>query len=135
MTDTKPRPRMLEGRAYRLDLEQGHLFVTISDLDDKPSEIFGCLGKAGTATLGMAEALSRMITLHLRRDTPLDEIVHHLEDIGEMQPWPNPQLGEGVMVRGIADGFAKCLQLHEKNRQVKQQDEPGEQEGQEPDAT
>ena len=116
MTDTKVRPDILKGRGYRLDLEYGHLFVTINDLDDKPFEIFGWLGKAGTQTSGMAEALARMVTLHLRRDTPLDEIVHHLEDIGEMQPWPNPQFGEGVVVKVIADGFAKCLQLHERNR-------------------
>ncbi len=50
-----------------------------------------------------------MVTLHLRRDTPVQEIIDHLDDTGEVQPWPNPQLGEGVVVKGIADGMAKCL--------------------------
>ena len=108
--ETKPRPKTLSGHNYKLDLEHDHLFITINHLDDKPFEVFLWQGKGGSQTYGMAEALGRMVSLHLRRDTPVDEIVKQLDGIGEMQPWPNPWLGEGVMVKGIADGLAKCLQ-------------------------
>ena len=108
---TKPRPDSLPGNNYEIQLEHGKLFITINHLEGKvePFEIFGWQGKAGSQTYGMTEALSRMVSLHLRRDTPVEEIIKHLDSIGEVQPWPNPWLGEGVMVKGIADGMAKCL--------------------------
>ena len=108
--ETKPRPKTLSGHNYKLDLEHGHLFITINHLDDKPFEVFLWQGKGGSQTYGLAEALGRMVSLHLRRDTPVGEIIKQLDGIGEVQPWPNSWLGEGVMVKGIADGLAKCLQ-------------------------
>ena len=113
--ETKIRPQTLPGHNYRIELEHGHLFITINHLDGKPFEIFGWLGKAGTQIYGMAEALGKMVSLHLRRDTPVEEIIDQLDGIGGIQPWPNPWLGEGVMVKGIADGFAKCLAYFMEN--------------------
>ena len=115
MAETQTRPQTLEGHSYRLEVEHGHLFVTINHIDGKPFEVFAWLGKAGSGTSGMTEAISRLASLHLRRGTSVNEVINQLDEIGEMQPWPNAWLGKDVVVRGIADGIAKCLAYFQKH--------------------
>ena len=79
-------------------------------MTDGPLEVLGSLGKAGSPEHGMVETACRLISLHLRRGTPIEEIVGECRGIGEMQPWPNQVPGGGtVIVRGIADGIAHVL--------------------------
>ena len=105
------RPRTLRSTTTRLATERGSLFVTVCvDDDGRPVEVLGSLGKAGTPEHGMVETACRLISLHLRRGTPLVEIVGQCRGIGEMQPWPNRMPGgRTVQVRGIADGIAHVL--------------------------
>ena len=105
------RPRTLRSTTTKLATERGSLFVTVCvDDDGRPYEILGSLGKAGSPEHGMAETACRLISLHLRRGTPVDEIVGQCRGIGEMQPWPNLMPGgRTVQVRGIADGIAHVL--------------------------
>ena len=107
----RDRPRTLRSTTTRLATERGNLFVTVSvDDDGRPLEILGSLGKAGSPEQGMVETACRLISLHLRRGTPLDEIVGQCRLITDMQPWPNPMPGgRTVLVRGIADGIAHIL--------------------------
>ncbi len=107
----RERPRTLRSTTTRLSTERGSLFVTVCvDDDGRPVEVLGSLGKAGSPEHGMVETACRLISLHLRRGTPLTEIVGQCRGIGEMQPWPNPVPGGGtVIVRGIADGIAHIL--------------------------
>ena len=54
-----------------------------------------------------------MVSLHLRRGTPLDEIVDQCQGISEMQPWPNVmEDGSTVYVRGLGDAIALILRGH-----------------------
>ena len=50
----------------------------------------------------MTELACRLISLHLRRGTPVEEIVDQIQGIAEMQPFFN-QLGDGrsVAVLGL----------------------------------
>lgn len=107
----RDRPRTLRSTTTRLATERGNLFVTVSvDEDGRPLEILGSLGKAGSPEQGMVETACRLISLHLRRGTPLDEIVVQCRGIGEMQPWANLMPGgRTVLVRGVADGIAHIL--------------------------
>ena len=110
-TAPRGRPRTLESVTTRLVTEHGALYLTVSrDGDGRPYEVFGRLGKSGGFEHGVAELACRLISLHLRRGTPLGEVVAQCRGIGEMQPWPNvlPD-GRNVYVRGLGDALAQIL--------------------------
>ena len=116
MTTTQARPRSLASTTTKLQTEIGNLYVTVSVGDDgQPMEIFGFLGKGGSFPHGVTELACRLISLHLRRGTPLEEIVDQCQDIAEMQPFWN-QLGDGrnVPILGLGDGIAHVLKGHLK---------------------
>ena len=110
-TATRPRPRSLPSETTKLSTELGNLYVTVClDDDGYPFEVFGSLGKAGSLQHGVAELACRLVSLHLRRGTPLDEIVDQCQGISEMQPWPNVmEDGSTVYVRGLGDAIALIL--------------------------
>ena len=73
---TRPRPRSLPSTTTKLQTEMGSLFVTVStDEDGEPFEVFGFLGKGGSFQHGVTELACRLISLHLRRGTPVEEII------------------------------------------------------------
>ena len=87
---TRARPRSLPSTTTKLQTEFGSLFVTVSvDEDGEPFEVFGHLGKAGSFQHGVTELACRLISLHLRRGTPLAEIIDQIQGIAEMQPFFN----------------------------------------------
>ena len=110
-TTTRHRPRTLPSVTTRLNTELGNLFVTVGlDDDGQPFEVFGSLGKAGSLQHGITELACRLVSLHLRRGTPLDEIIGQVRGISEMQPWPNRMDdGRTVYVRGLGDAIALTL--------------------------
>ena len=115
-TKTQPRPRSLPSTTTKLQTELGNLYVSVSvDEDGKPFEVFGFLGKGGSFQHGVTELACRLISLHLRRGTPLAEIIDQIKGISEMQPFAN-QLADGtpVWVRGLGDGIAHILKTHVK---------------------
>ena len=121
-TKTQQRPRSLPSTTTRLQTEMGNLFVTVSvDEDGEPFEVFGALGKGGSFQHGVTELACRLITLHLRRGTPIEEIVDQIQGIAEMQPFWN-QLGDGrsVPVLGLGDGIAHILKAHLKAREKRE---------------
>lgn len=111
MTTTRRRPRTLPSTTTKLRTEHGNLYVTVSvDEEGRPFEVFGALGKAGTFTSGVTELACRLISLHLRRGTPVEEIVEQCRGIAEMQPWPNlMDDGETLYVLGLGDAIAHVL--------------------------
>ena len=114
MTATGSRPRSLPSVTTRLKTELGSLFVTVGlDEEGQPLEVFGSLGKAGSLQHGMTELACRLVSLHLRRGTPVEEIVDQCQGISEMQPWPNIiEDGSTVYVRGLGDAIALVLRDH-----------------------
>ena len=115
-TTTRPRPRSLPSTTTKLQTEMGSLFVTVStDEDGQPFEVFGWLGKGGSFQHGVTELACRLISLHLRRGTPLDEIIDQCQGIQEMQPFFNTMAdGRSVAVLGLGDGIAHILKAHLK---------------------
>ena len=116
---TRARPRSLPSTTTKLQTEYGNLYVTVSvDEDGEPFEVFGYLGKGGSFQNGVTELACRLISLHLRRGTPLTEIIDQMQGISEMQPFWN-QLGDGrsVPVLGLGDGIAHILRSHLKVRE------------------
>ncbi len=108
---TRSRPRSLPSTTTRLATEHGNLYVTVSTDDEgRPFEVFGWLGQGGTFQHGVTELACRLISLHLRRGTPVAEIIDQCAGIQEMQPWPNSMPGgESVWVLGLGDGIAHVL--------------------------
>ena len=113
-TKTRPRPRSLPSATTKLQTEFGNLYVTVTtDEDGEPFEVFGWLGKGGSFQHGVTELACRLISLHLRRGTPLEEIIDQIQGIQEMAPFWNT-LGDGrsVPVLGLGDGIAHILKTH-----------------------
>ena len=110
-------PRTLRSITTRLATELGSLFVTVCvDDDGRPVKVLGSLGKAGSPEQGVTDTACRLVSLHLRRGTPLSEIVAECRGIGGMQPWPNADRGGGAFyVRGVADGIAHVLRDFAEN--------------------
>ena len=124
-TTTRARPRSLPSTTTKLKTEMGSLFVTIStDEDGEPFEVFGFLGKGGSFQHGVTELACRLISLHLRRGTPVEEIIEQCQGIQEMAPFWN-QMGDGrsVPVHGLGDGIAHILKAHLKEREERQKAE------------
>ena len=118
-TGTRARPRSLPSTTTKLQTEMGSLFVTVSvDEDGEPFEVFGYLGKGGSFQHGVTELACRLISLHLRRGTPVEEVIDQMQGIQEMQPFWN-QMGDGrsVPVHGLGDGIAHILKAHLKARE------------------
>ena len=110
-TTTRPRPRSLPSTTTKLQTEYGNLYVTVStDEDGEPFEVFGWLGKGGSFQHGVTELACRLISLHMRRGTPLEEVIDQCQGIQEMQPFFNTMPdGKSVAVLGLGDGIAHIL--------------------------
>ena len=113
-TNTRSRARSLPSTTTKLNTEFGSLYVTVSvDESGQPFEVFGFIGKGGSFQHGVAELVCRLISLHLRRGTPVEEIIDQCQGIAEMQPFANvlPD-GTSVAVLGLGDGIAHILKTH-----------------------
>ena len=116
---TRPRPRSLPSTTTKLQTEFGNLYVTVStDEDGEPFEVFGWLGKGGSFQHGVTELACRLISLHLRRGTPLEEVIDQCRGIQEMQPFFNMMPdGKSVAILGLGDGIAHILKAHLKAKE------------------
>ena len=114
-----PRPRSLHSATTRVRTEMGDLFVTVSvDEDGRPLEVFGRLGKGGSFEQGVTELACRLVSLHLRHGTPLEEVIDQIQGIRDMQPfWNGLGGGRSVPVHGLGDGIAHILKVHLRSRE------------------
>ena len=111
----KPRPRVLHGNTYRTPTPLGTAYITINENGDRtPFEVFANVGKAGSDTAAVAEAIGRLISLTLRMPSPLtaDErlagVIEQLSGIGGRRP-----MGFGPnRVRSLPDAIAQILARH-----------------------
>lgn len=117
-TMTRDRPRSLPSTTTKLQTEMGNLFVTVSvDEAGDPFEVFGHLGKGGSFQNGVTELACRLISLHLRRGTPLGEIIDQIQEISEMQLFWNQLDGKSIPALGIGDGIAHVLKAHQRAKE------------------
>jgi ribonucleoside-diphosphate reductase alpha chain len=123
----KPRPRSLTGRTYRVETPLGTAYIVVNEHGDgDPFEVFVSVGKAGSDTMAVAEAMGRMISLALRMPSPLstkrrlEEIVAQLTGIGGGRP-----LGFGPQrVLSLPDGIARVLAEHLGQVRVEEAEPP-----------
>ena len=121
-TPTRARPRSLPSTTTKLSTEMGSLFVTVStDEDGEPFEVFGVLGKGGSFQHGVTELACHLISLHLRRGTPVEEVIDQCQGIQEMAPFFNKMAdGRSVAVLGLGDGIAHILKAHLKAKEERE---------------
>jgi len=114
-TTVRPRPHCLKGKTYHLGTPLGTAYITVNaNGEDEPFEVFLNVGKAGSDTAAVAEAIGRLISLVLRIPSPLSatrrlkQVVRQLKGIGGGRP-----LGFGRdRVRSLPDGVAHVLAEH-----------------------
>ena len=115
LTTVRPRPHHLDGKTYHLGTPLGTAYITVNiNGDGEPFEVFLNVGKAGSDTAAVAEAIGRLISLILRVPSPLSatrrlkQVVRQLKGIGGGRP-----LGFGRdRVRSLPDGVAQVLAEH-----------------------
>ena len=108
----KPRPRAAEGTTYRMQTPLGTMFATVTrNGGGQPFEVFMQVGKAGSDTAAVTEALGRLISLILRLPSPLSpaermqQVVDQMAGIGGGR-----QLGFGPnRVRSLPDAVSQVL--------------------------
>ncbi|MGH7307145.1 MAG: vitamin B12-dependent ribonucleotide reductase [Candidatus Rokuibacteriota bacterium] len=111
----KPRPHSLTGMTYRTETPIGTAFITVNETPERdPFEVFVQVGKGGSDTMAVAEALGRLISLILRLPSPfsaqrrLEEIISQLSRIGGGQP-----TGFGTAkILSLPDAIARTLAEH-----------------------
>jgi len=111
----EPRPRSLQGTTHRVQTPLGTAYVVVNeDADGEPFEVFVSVGKAGSDTMAVAEAIGRLVSLSLRMPSPvparrrLEEVIDQLSGIGGARP-----LGFGPgRVLSLPDGIAQVLARH-----------------------
>jgi len=111
----KPRPRSLKGSTYRTETPIGTAWITITENNEhEPFEVFVQVGKGGSDTMAVAEALGRLISLILRLPSPfsaqrrLEEVISQLARIGGGQP-----TGFGpTKILSLPDALSRTLAEH-----------------------
>ena len=111
----KPRPRTVKGVTYRAETPLGTAFVTVNQNGEgEPFEVFASVGKAGSDTSAVSEAIGRLISMILRLPSPMsprkrvEQIVSQLSGIGGGRPMG---FGKG-RVRSLPDAIAQVLSEH-----------------------
>jgi len=100
------RPSTLEGFTERIKTGMGSLYVTVSEFNGRPFELFATVGKSGKSTQAKTEAIGRLISLSLRSGIEVDEIIEQISGIrGE-----HAVFQDGGLVYSIPDAIAKVLE-------------------------
>ncbi len=110
----KTRPEVVTGYTRQVRAPEGKVNVTLNSDDEGVLEVFINIGKAGSDVAALAEALGRLISVHLQIDSSLtqneraDEVAHQLRSIGG-----STSIGFGQnRVRSLPDAVGRALELH-----------------------
>jgi ribonucleoside-diphosphate reductase alpha chain len=110
----KTRPDLVRGQTRQVRAPEGKVNVTLNDDDEGLLEVFINIGKAGSDVAALAEALGRLISVHLQIDSPIAqndrarEVADQLRSIGGSM-----SIGFGEnRVRSLPDAVARALELY-----------------------
>jgi ribonucleoside-diphosphate reductase alpha chain len=102
----KPRPDTLSSVVTNVQTGYGKVYITITEQDNKPYEVFVTIGKSGGSLMAKAEAIGRLISFALRNDLPVQGIIEQLKDISDDKP-----LASGKrLIKSIPDAVAQVLE-------------------------
>ncbi len=128
----RARPQTLASETYRVRSGHGNLYITVGlDEDKRPFEVFATSGKPGGCHYAYMEGIGRLVSLALRSNVELHEIVRQLRGITCCPNWDKDMggSGKGVQIQSGADAIAHVLAVYdaEKEETQKEQgaDDPG----------
>ncbi len=104
----KERPETLTGFTTKIKTGLGQLYLTVTEHEGRPFEVFATIGKSGRSTTAKTEAIGRLVSLALRSGVQVAEIVDQLKGIGG----EHPVFQEGGLVLSIPDAIARVLEKH-----------------------
>ena len=102
----KERPETLEGFTTKIRTGLGQLYITVTEFEGKPFEVFATIGKSGRSTTAKTEAIGRLVSLALRSGVEVDKIVEQLKGIGG----EHPVFQNGGLVLSIPDAIGRVLE-------------------------
>jgi ribonucleoside-diphosphate reductase alpha chain len=105
-TAVRERPDTLEGFTTRIKTGLGSLYLTVTEFESQPFEVFATIGKSGRSTTAKTEAIGRLVSLALRSGVGVEEIIDQLKGIGG----EHPVFQEGGLVLSIPDAIARVLE-------------------------
>jgi ribonucleoside-diphosphate reductase alpha chain len=113
----KPRPAVLTGTTYRKNTPLGAAYITVNSNGEgrqQPFEVFVNIGKAGSDTTALAEALGRLISLILRLPSPLNAFERVRDIVGQLRGIGSGRaVGFGPQrVMSLPDAVAQVLAEH-----------------------
>jgi ribonucleoside-diphosphate reductase alpha chain len=103
---TQERPETLEGFTTKIKTGLGRLYVTVTEFNGLPFEVFATIGKSGRSTTAKTEAIGRLVSLALRSGVKTQDIVDQLKGIGG----EHPIFQNGGLVLSIPDAIARVLE-------------------------
>ena len=106
----RERPNAMNGVTYKMNTAYGNLYVTVNEDEHGPFEVFAQMGKAGGFFSAQTEAITRMISLALRSNIAIEEIIAQLKGIRG----PDVTFSEDGMVFSLPDAISKVLEKHIK---------------------
>ncbi|MBI9084428.1 MAG: vitamin B12-dependent ribonucleotide reductase [Desulfobacterales bacterium] len=106
LTAVRGRPDTLEGFTTRIKTGLGNLYITVTEHNGLPFEVFATIGKSGRSTTAKTEAIGRLVSLALRSGIKLSRIVDQLKGIGG----EHPVFQEDGLVLSIPDAIARVLE-------------------------
>jgi ribonucleoside-diphosphate reductase alpha chain len=104
----RERPDMVYGFTQKVRTGHGLMYVTVNEVDGRPFEVFATIGKSGRSTMAKAEAIGRLVSLALRSDVEVSEIIKQIKGISGEMPVYHP--GKQGLVESIPDGIAWVLE-------------------------
>ncbi len=99
------RPETLEGFTTKMKTGLGYLYVTVTEHNNHPFEVFATIGKSGRSTTAKTEAIGRLISLAFRAGVKVDKVVDQLTGIGG----EHPVFQEDGLVLSIPDAIGRVL--------------------------
>ena len=109
------RPETLEGFTTKMVTGMGNLYVTVTEMNGRPFEVFATIGKSGRSTTAKTEAIGRLVSLAFRSGVDVETVVDQLKGIGG----EHPVFQKDGLVLSIPDAISRILE----NRYLK--DKPG----------
>ena len=102
----KERPETLEGFTTKMMTGMGNLYVTVTEYEGRPFEVFATIGKSGRSTTAKTEAIGRLVSLCLRSGVKVKKIVDQLKGIGG----EHPVFQKDGLVLSVPDAIARILE-------------------------
>lgn len=112
----KERPDTLEGFTTRIMTGLGALYVTVTENEGKPFEVFATIGKSGRSATAKTEAIGRLVSLALRSGVHVSKIIEQLKGIGG----EHPVFQKDGLILSVPDAISRVLEArYGKGEKVK----------------